>query len=138
VDEVRLNAAGHQPPREPKTIPPGLIGNDETFDPSSRRATFDTPTPYEREKMIGIGVQLFQRLAVHARKQASDKPRRLAHLDDHDESAILIEGCRRTTRDKLMQHDGVSTPRKGASLPPWRTPHSIWILAVNRILTIRQ
>ncbi len=41
---------------------------------------------------MGIGIQLFQRLALPARKQSSDEPCRLAHLDDHDEGAILIEG----------------------------------------------
>jgi hypothetical protein len=36
VDDVRLNAARHQPTRQPKTIPPGLISDDEMLDLSSR------------------------------------------------------------------------------------------------------
>jgi transposase len=66
----------------------------------------------QRKSAFGVGLELFQRLALDAGKQPGDEPCRLAHLDNNDKGAILIKGRRRAVGRKMMRHGASPIPRR--------------------------
>src|SRR3954467_10583726 len=59
---------------------------------------FVAPTLHKLQQLVLVGRKLLQRLALDARDQPRDEPIRLAHFDDSDQRAILVESGMRARR----------------------------------------
>ena len=67
MNDVRLDAVGSEPTRQPKSIATSLVGDDKARDLSAGRLAFLTRPIDERQEEIGIRFKLLQRLAFELR-----------------------------------------------------------------------
>src|ERR1700747_2894906 len=93
----------------------------------------------EGKQPLWAGVQLFARLTLNAGEDAAHQPARLAHLDDGNNRAILVQGNEGPAQIVRLGHRGtpsidvsdeiaILAARPIASLP-WREPDSnFWSL----------
>src|SRR3954464_10133817 len=104
MDDIGLDAAPPQPARQPKAVASGLIGDDDALDLPTRLCRFVAPTLHKLQQLVLIGRKLLQRLALDAWDQPRDEPIRLAHFDDGDQRAILIEGGKGSAQIVRLRH----------------------------------
>src|SRR3954451_2073327 len=69
-----------------------------------RLCRFVAPTLHKLQQLVLIGRKLLQRLALDAWDQPPDEPIRLAHFDDGDQRAILIEGGKGSAQIVRLRH----------------------------------
>src|SRR5580700_9123529 len=81
------NRASQNPPR-PASGPPRLLA----------------PAVDQFEQLFRIRRQLLQRIARQTRRARGDQPTRLAHFDDDDQRAILIQGGERLAQIERLGH----------------------------------
>src|ERR1700747_2068144 len=80
----------------------------------------------EGKQPLWAGVQLFARLTLNAGEDAANQPARLAHLDDGNDRAILVQGHEGPTQIVRLGHRGtpsIDVKRRNCHLR--RPPHSI-------------
>src|ERR1700746_1566109 len=90
----------------------------------------------EGKQPLWAGVQLFARLTLNAGEDAANQPARLAHLDDGNDRAILVQGNEGPAQIVRLGHRGTPSidvkrrnchllaARPIASLP-WREKDSL-------------
>src|SRR6478609_1217690 len=120
MDYIRLHPARPQPARQPEAVPTSFEGQ---CNPRDRAAGLDrlvAPAMQQAKQPFGTRLQLLARLALNAGKHTGNQPTRLAHLNDGNDCAILVQG-----------DEG---PAQGL---PWRKPGSFgWgIGALHRLAT---
>jgi len=111
VDDVYLDAASLQPPRQPEPVTPRLIGEGHPSDGPARLHRLRLPALQQPQQRIRIGLKFLQRLAVNIGNQSGNQPARLAHLDHHDhhdQTGVLIKGVERTAQVINLGHEGTS------------------------------
>ena len=108
VDDVYLDAASLQPPRQPEPVTPRLIGEGHPSDGPVRLHRLRLPALQQPQQRIWIGLKFLQRLAVNIGNQSGNQPARLAHLDHHDQTGVLIKGVERTAQVINLGHEGTS------------------------------
>ena len=104
VDEMSLDLAVAEPAGQPEAIPPSLEGDDDPPDRPSRPDRLVSPTMQDTEKCRLVRLYLFSRAALDARHDAGHEPARLAHLDDRDQRALVIEGDARSAQVIRLRH----------------------------------
>src|SRR3954447_10006149 len=92
MNDIGLNAAGPQPARQPEAVATGLISDGDARDRAPSFGRFVLPAAKQAKQRRLIGPDLLERVAADPWHDRSHKPARLAHLDDGDEGAGLIEG----------------------------------------------
>src|SRR5215211_4706644 len=105
MNDISLNAARPQPARQPEAIPSGLEGNGNTLDGATRLGGFVLPAAEQAKQGRLIGVDLFQRVASDPGHDRGHEPARLAHLDDGNEGAALIEGEKGSAQVIVLRHE---------------------------------
>src|SRR2546428_13067085 len=113
--DIGLDAPLSEPARQPKSVTPRFIGDDDAFDLTSGLNGLMTPSVHEFQQLVLVGFQLLQRLALDARNHSCDKPARLAHLDHDDERAILVQGGEGSAEIVRLQHGAlhrIDRPRR--------------------------
>ena len=91
MNDVHVDAARAQPPRQPEAIATGLVGDGDARDRPSALARLVAPALQQVQQSGLGGRELLQRLAFDPRNAPGDEPARLAHLDDRNERAILVQ-----------------------------------------------
>src|SRR5450755_2372666 len=91
VDNVSLDAACSKPARQPETVPAGLKGDGNAFDPASCFLRFLTPAIEQLQQCALVDRKLLQRLTLDARHDAGNEPARQTHFDHCDQCAVLFQ-----------------------------------------------
>src|SRR6202040_2668576 len=93
-------AAGFEGKRNPRDLAAGL---DRLV----------APTMQQAKQPFGTRLQVLARLALNAGKHTGNQPARLAHLDDGNDCAILVQGDEGPAQVVRLGHQG--TPSVGCS-----------------------
>src|SRR3712207_2096777 len=104
MDDIRFNAARPQPARQPEAVAAGLEGDADTRDPTANPGRLVPPTPEQPEQRGLVGLDLLHGLALDGRDNASDKPARLAQLNDRDKRVILLQGNEASAQVVRLRH----------------------------------
>lgn len=104
VDDIGLSASFSEPARQSKDITSRSIGDDDAFNLTSSPNDFLTPSVQKLQEFVLVGLQLLERLALDARDHSRDKPTRLAHLDNDNKRAILVQGGEGSAEIVRLQH----------------------------------
>src|SRR5260221_1238499 len=77
-------------------------------------------------------LQLLARLTLYAGKHTGNQPARLAHLDDGNDRAILVQGDEGPAQVVRLRHRGTPSVHAATKLPsPRRPPHRISLVEVG-------
>src|SRR5882757_9892969 len=92
MDHMRLHPARPQPARQPEAVPTSFEGQCNPRDLAAGLDRLVTPAVQQAKQPFGTRLQLLAWLALNAGKHTGNKPTRLAHLDDGNDRAILVQG----------------------------------------------
>jgi hypothetical protein len=92
MNNVRLDPAPAQPPREPEAITARLEGNGDAPDRATGLDRLIPPALQQSEQRCFVRLQLLQRMTANARHDACDQPAGLTHFDDRHQCTILLKG----------------------------------------------
>src|SRR3954452_18127889 len=85
-------AASREPTRQPEAVAAGLEGNRNSRDRATGPGRLIPPAMQHGKQLFWARLQLLARLTLNAGKHTANQPTRLAHLDDGNDRAILIQG----------------------------------------------
>src|SRR5947209_206367 len=112
--------------RASQTVPAGLEGDCNAFDPASRILRFLSPAIEQVQQYALVDRKLLQRLAFDARHDAGNEPARQTHFDHRDQCAVLFQDDTGLAQVAWLLHWGLhrftSATMDAISSPP---PHSI-------------
>src|SRR3954454_43284 len=147
MDDIGLHPAFSEPARQPEAVTPGLIGNDNALKRPTRFCGLVPPTLQKPEQRVPIRLKLLQRLAVNpGHNPCHDpchdpchEPACLAHLDHHNQGAILLKGSEGSAQVVRLWHGGTSSVLSSDDrASPLAAPHSISSdLAITTALTLK-
>src|ERR1700751_2894090 len=106
MDHVSLEATPPTPARQPEAVPAGFEGNRN---PRDRAAGLDRLTPpamQQGKQPFWARLQFLARLTLNTRNYAANQPGRLAHLDDGNDRAILVQGDEGPVQVVRLGHRG--------------------------------
>src|SRR5712675_2178259 len=84
------------------------------------------PAMQQAKQPFCTRLQLLARLALNAGKHTGNQPARLAHLDDGNDCAILVQGDEGPAQVVWLGHRGTPSVDAATMVPsPRRLPHSI-------------
>src|SRR4051812_1825881 len=127
MDDIGLHPAFSEPARQPEAVTPGLIGNDNALKRPTRFCGLVPPTLQKPEQRVPIRLKFLQRLAVNPGPDPGHKPACLAHLDHHNQGAILLEGSEGSAQVVRLWHGGTSSVLSSDDrASPLAAPHSIY------------
>jgi len=92
MDDMGLDAARLQPAGQPEAIPTGLEGDRDARYRAARLGRLVAPALQQPQQLFRVRRKLLQGVAFDPRNNRADQPARLAHLDNGDQRAILVEG----------------------------------------------
>src|SRR3954462_6384685 len=98
VDDVGFDAAGPEPARQPEPVAACLEGDGDARDRAAFLGGLRTPAHQQTEQFHFAWFELLQRMALDTWNNASDEPTRLAHLDDRNDRAVLLQGSEGPTQ----------------------------------------
>src|ERR1700720_2991461 len=113
MDHMRLHPARPQPSRQPEAVPTSFEGQCNPRDLAAGLDRLVTPAMQQAKQPFCTRLQLLARLALNARKHTGNQPTRLAHLDDDNDCAILVQGDEGPAQVVRLGHLG--TPSVGYS-----------------------
>src|SRR3954451_5716616 len=142
MDDIGLHPAFSEPARQPEAVTPGLIGNDNALKRPTRFCGLVPPTLQKPEQRVPIRLKLLQRLAVNPGHDPGHdpchdpchEPACLAHLDHHNQGAILLKGSEGSAQVVRLWHGGTSSVLSSDDrASPLAAPHSIYSPDLNPI-----
>src|ERR1700731_4287576 len=92
MDPAPLAPARLEPARQPEAVAAGFEGNRNPRDSAAGPYRLIPPAMQHGKQPFWAWLQLLARLTLNARKYAANQPARLAHLDDGNDRAILVQG----------------------------------------------
>src|SRR3954464_11052227 len=126
MDDIGLHPAFSEPARQPEAGTPGLIGNDNALKRPTRFCGLVPPTLQKPEQRVPIRLKFLQRLAVNPGHDPGHEPACLAHLDHHNQGAILLKGSEGSAQVVRLWHGGTSSVLSSDDrASPLAAPHSI-------------
>src|SRR3954462_6628135 len=139
MDDIGLPPAFSEPARQPEAVTPGLIGNDNALKRPTRFCGLVPPTLQKPEQRVPLRLKFLQRLAVNPGPGPGHKPACLAHLDHHNQGAILLKGSEGSAQVVRLWHGGTSSVLSSDDrASPLAAPHSIYsALAITTALTLK-
>src|SRR4051794_35095015 len=139
MDDIGRHPAFSEPARQPEAVTPGLIGNDNALKRPTRFCGLVPPTLQKPEQRVPIRLKFLQRLAVNPGHDPGHKPACLAHLDPHNQGAILLKGSEGSAQVVRLWHGGTSSVLSSDDrASPLAAPHSIYsALAITTALTLK-
>src|SRR3954464_4923662 len=105
MNDIGLNATRPQPARQPEAVATGLISDGDARDGTPRLGGFVLPAAEQAKQLRLIGVDLLQRVAGDPGHDRGHEPARLAHLDNGNEGAGLIEGEKGSAQVIVLRHE---------------------------------
>jgi hypothetical protein len=106
MDHVRLDATRREPARQPKAVPAGFEGQRNPRDGAAGLDRFVAPAVQQRKQPFWARLQLLARLTLNAGKDTANQPARLAHLDDGNDRAIVVQGDEGPAQVVRLGHRG--------------------------------
>src|SRR3954452_23016560 len=139
MDDIGLHPAFSEPARQPEAVTPGLIGNDNALKRPTRFCGLVPPTLQKPEQRVPLRLKFLQRLAGNPGHDPGHKPACLAHLDHHNQGAILLKGSEGSAQVVRLWHGGTSSVLSSDDrASPLAAPHSIYsALAITTALTLK-
>src|SRR3954467_7754716 len=98
MDDVGFDAAGPEPARQPEPVAACLEGDHDARDRAAFLGGLRTPAHQQPEQVHFAWFELLQRMALDTWNNAFDEPTRLAHLDDRNDRAVLLQGSEGPTQ----------------------------------------
>src|SRR5205807_4964126 len=122
MDHVSLDATRRKPARQPEAVAAGFEGNRNPRDSAAGPDRLIPPAMQQRKQPFWARLQLLARLTLNAGKHTANQPARLAHLDDGNDRAILVQGDEGPAQVVRLGHRGTPSIRcsdeVAISLPP--------------------
>src|SRR5271155_174435 len=92
MDHMRLNPMRTKPARQPEAVPTSFEGQCNPCDLAAGLDRLVAPAMQQGKQPFWVRLQLLAGLALNAGKHTGNQPTRLAHLDDGNDRAILVQG----------------------------------------------
>ena len=92
MDHVRLYSSRLEPARQPEAVATGFEGNCNPRDIAASLDCLVAPAMQHSKQPFWARLQLLARMTLNAGKDTANQPARLAHLDDGNDRAILVQG----------------------------------------------
>src|SRR5580692_10771887 len=129
MDHMRLHPTRPQPARQPEAVPTSFEGQCNPRDLAAGLDRLVTPAMQHAKQPFCTRLQLLARLALNAGKHTGNQPTRLAHLDDGNDRAILVQGDEGPAQVVRLGHQGTPSVGYSDDVPfPRRLPHTISLL----------
>src|SRR5712675_3075362 len=126
MDHMRLHPARPKPARQPEAVPTSFEGQRNPRDLAAGLDRLVAPTMQQAKQPFCTRLQLLAWLALNAGKHTGNQPTRLAHLDDGNDRAILVQGDEGPAQVVRLGHQGTPSVDAATMVPsPRRLPHSI-------------
>src|SRR5205823_3306003 len=126
MDHVRLDATCRKPARQPKAVATGFEGQGNPRDIAAGPDRLVAPAMQQGQQPFWARLQLLARLTLNAGKHTANQPARLAHLDDGNDRAILVQGDEGPAQVVRLGHRGAPSVRYSDEVAiSRRPPHSI-------------
>src|SRR6266851_5151013 len=100
-----------QPARQPEAVAAGFEGQRNPRDLFTGPDCLIAPAMQQAKQPFGTRLQLLARLTLNAGKHPGDQPTRLAHLDDGNHCAILVQGDEGPAQVVRLGHQGTPSVR---------------------------
>jgi len=124
MDHMRFHLMRTEPACQPETIAVGFEGKHNPRDLTARPYCLVAPPMQQAKQPFCTRLQLLARLALNAGKHTGNQPTRLAHLDDGNDCAILVQGDEGPAQVVRLGHRGTPSIRcsdeVATSLYLWR------------------
>src|SRR6202035_542305 len=117
MDHVRLDPARFKPARQPKAVAAGFEGKRNPRDRAAGPDRLIPPAVQHRKQPFWARLQLLARLTLNAGKHAGNQPARLAHLDDGNNCAILVQGDEGPAQVVRLGHRGTPSVHTATMVP---------------------
>src|SRR6202011_2135309 len=111
MDHVRLYPARLEPARQPEAVAAGFEGNRNPRDIAAGPDRLIPPAMQHGKQPFWARLQLLARLTLNAGEHTANQPARLAHLDDGNDRAILVEGDEGPAQVVRLGHRGTPSIR---------------------------
>src|SRR5215218_9667581 len=92
MDHVGLDALKPQPARQPEAVATSFEGNCNALDVAPCPDRLLTPAAEQPEQHLLVRLDLLERMAVEPGHKSRHEPARLAHVDDGNDSTVLLKG----------------------------------------------
>src|SRR6202035_4408820 len=111
MDHMRLHPTRTQPARQPEAVAAGFEGQRNPRDLFTGPDCLIAPAMQQAKQPFGTRLQLLARLTLNAGKHPGNQPARLAHLDDGNDRAILVQGDEGSAQVVGLGHQGTPSVR---------------------------
>src|SRR5712671_1104583 len=126
MDHMRLHPMRTKPARQPEAVSTSFEGQGNPRDLAAGLDRLVAPAMQQAKQPFCTRLQLLARLALNAGKHTGNQPARLAHLDDGNDRAILVQGDEGPAQVVWLGHRGTPSVDAATMVPsPRRLPHSI-------------
>src|SRR5712671_6286104 len=126
MDHVRLYPTRLEPARQPEAVAAGFEGQCNPRDLFTGPDRLIAPAMQQGKQPFWARLQLLARLTLNPGKHTGNQPARLAHLDDGNDRAILVQGDEGPAQVVRLGHRGTPSVHTATMVPsPRRLPHSI-------------
>src|SRR5271169_4352270 len=123
---MRLHPMRTKPARQPEAVSTGFEGQCNPRDLAAGLDHLVAPAMQQAKKPFCTRLQLLARLTLNAGKHTGNQQTRLAHLDDGNDCAILVQGDEGSAQVVWLGHRGTPSVHAATMVPsPRRLPHSI-------------
>src|SRR5690348_15073816 len=92
MDHVRFHPTCLEPARQPEAVAAGFEGKRNSRDRAPSPDRLIPPGMQHCNQPFWARLELLARLTLNPGKHAGDEPARLAHLEDGNDRAILVQG----------------------------------------------
>src|SRR5271169_1871607 len=106
MDYMRLNPMRTKPARQPEAVPTSFEGQCNPRDLAAGLDRLVAPAMQQGKQPFWVRLQLLAGLALNAGKHTGNQPTRLAHLDDGNDRAILVQGDEGPAQVVRLGHRG--------------------------------
>src|SRR5882757_4621280 len=106
MDHMRLHPARPKPARQPEAVPTSFEGQCNPRDLAAGLDRLVAPAMQQGKQLFWVRLELLARLALNAGKHTGNQPARLAHLDDGNDCAILVQGDEGPAQVVRLGHRG--------------------------------
>src|SRR5712672_1376090 len=126
MDHVRFHPTCLEPTRQPEAVAAGFEGKRNPRDRAPSPDHLIPPAMQHCKQPFWARLELLARLTLNPGKHAGDEPARLAHLEDGNYRAILVQGDEGPAQIVRLGHRGTPSLDAATKLPfPRRPPHRI-------------
>src|SRR5438270_5420369 len=128
MDHMRLDATRRKPARQPEAVAAGFEGKRNPRDCAAGLDRLVAPAMQHGKQPFWARLQLLAGLTLNAGNDTADQPARLAHLDDGNDRAILVQGDEGPAQVVRLGHRGYSaaiwigTERQSG----WESGAAVW------------